>query len=69
VAGLDTIAVRGQLGTLPPAPGEVGSSLKLYAYPLFTTYLLPVEVIGFLLLIAMLGVIVLSRRTGEAGTR
>jgi NADH-quinone oxidoreductase subunit J len=67
IAGLDMIAVRGQLGSGPPAPGEVGSSLKLYAYPLFTTYLLPVQVIGFLLLIAMLGVIVLSRRTGEPG--
>lgn len=40
----------------------VGASLKLYAYQLFTTYLLPVQVMGFLLLIAMLGVIVLSKR-------
>lgn len=40
----------------------VGASLKLYAYQLFTTYLLPVQVLGFLLLIAMLGVIVLSKR-------
>jgi NADH-quinone oxidoreductase subunit J len=68
VAGLDLIAVRGRLGAAVPAPGEVGSNLKLYAYPLFTTYLLPVQVIGFLLLIAMLGVIVLSRRGGEAGS-
>lgn len=49
-----------------PAPEvngvAVGSSLKLYAYQLFTTYLLPVQVMGFLLLIAMLGVIVLSKR-------
>jgi NADH-quinone oxidoreductase subunit J len=67
IAGLDMIAVRGQLASGPPAPGAVGSNLKLYAYPLFTTYLLPVQVIGFLLLVAMLGVIVLSRRTGEAG--
>jgi NADH-quinone oxidoreductase subunit J len=67
VAGLDLIVVRGRLGAGAPAPGEIGSNLKLYAYPLFTTYLLPVQVIGFLLLIAMLGVIVLSRRTGEAG--
>ena len=28
----------------------VGASLKLYAYQLFTTYLLPVQVLGFLLL-------------------
>jgi NADH-quinone oxidoreductase subunit J len=44
---------------------SAGSSLKLYSYQLFTTYLLPVQVMGFLLLIAMLGVIVLSRRTRE----
>jgi len=36
--------------------------LKDYAGQLFTTYLLPVQVIGFLLLIAMLGVIVLSKK-------
>src|SRR3954470_23076989 len=40
----------------------LGAELKLYAYQLFTTYLLPVQVLGFLLLIAMLGVIVLSKK-------
>jgi len=40
----------------------LGASLKGYAAQLFTTYLLPVQVVGFLLLIAMLGVIVLSKR-------
>lgn len=44
------------------ATAPVGASLKSYAYQLFTTYLLPVQIIGFLLLIAMLGVIVLSRK-------
>jgi NADH-quinone oxidoreductase subunit J len=43
-----------------------GASLKEYAYQLFSTYLLPVQIIGFLLLIAMLGVIVLSKRFDEA---
>jgi NADH-quinone oxidoreductase subunit J len=42
---------------LPPA-----SSLKDYAYQMFSTYLLPVQIIGFLLLISMLGVIVLSKK-------
>lgn len=37
-------------------------TLKNYAELLFTTYLLPVQVVGFLLLIAMLGVIVLSKK-------
>ena len=61
--GLVSFAVRGQLASsdLAKVPA-VGASLKLYAYQLFTTYLLPVQVIGFLLLIAMLGVIVLSKR-------
>lgn len=37
-------------------------TLKNYAEQLFTTYLLPVQVVGFMLLIAMLGVIVLSKK-------
>jgi NADH-quinone oxidoreductase subunit J len=37
-------------------------TMKNYAELLFTTYLLPVQVVGFMLLIAMLGVIVLSKK-------
>ena len=61
--GLCSLANYGHLESpnLAQVP-EVGSSLKEYAYALFTTYLLPVQIIGFLLLIAMLGVIVLSKR-------
>ena len=44
-----------------PATGAV-PTLKNYAEQLFTTYLLPVQIVGFMLLIAMLGVIVLSKR-------
>ena len=62
VVGLNLLAVRGRLESTPPIGHEVGSRLSLYAYQLLTTYLLPVQVVGFLLLIAMLGVIVLSRR-------
>ncbi len=62
ITGLDLLAVHGRLESGPPLEHAVGSSLKFYSYQLLTTYLLPVEVIGFLLLIAMLGVIVLSRR-------
>lgn len=48
---------------LPPgAPTGPAPTLKNYAEQLFTTYLLPVQVVGFLLLIAMLGVIVLSKK-------
>jgi NADH-quinone oxidoreductase subunit J len=42
-------------GLLPP-------TFKHYAEQLFTVYLLPVQVVGFLLLIAMIGVIVLSKK-------
>ena len=53
----------GQLSAPAPAMSPaLGASLKLYGYQLFTTYLLPVQIVGFLLLAAMLGVIVLSRR-------
>lgn len=47
---------------LAEAGPAVGSSLRIYGQQLFTTYLLPVQVTGFLLLIAMIGVIVLGRR-------
>jgi len=52
--GLNTPLVTG-------APAQV-PTLKNYAELLFTTYLLPVQIVGFLLLIAMLGVIVLSKK-------
>ena len=61
--GLCSFATRGHLDAPNPnyASG-VGAALKPYAYQLFTTYLLPVQIMGFLLLIAMLGVIVLSKK-------
>jgi NADH-quinone oxidoreductase subunit J len=49
------------------AAAPVGASLKAYAEQLFITYLLPVQIVGFLLLVAMLGVVVLSRRLESAG--
>jgi NADH-quinone oxidoreductase subunit J len=62
-AGIGSFYAHGQLVAPDPTTAPaVGASLKLYAYQLFTTYLLPVQVMGFLLLIAMLGVIVLSKR-------
>src|SRR5687768_6893282 len=67
VLGVVSFAVRGKLSADPSQVPAVGASLKLYAYQLFTTYLLPVQILGFLLLIAMLGVIVLSKRFDELG--
>ena len=67
VSGVVTFVMRGQLeAPNPNAASGVGAALKPYAYQLFTTYLLPVQVMGFMLLIAMLGVIVLSRKA-DAG--
>jgi NADH-quinone oxidoreductase subunit J len=63
VAGVISFVNRGRLES--PDPADVpahGALLKLYGYQLFTTYLLPVQILGFLLLIAMLGVIVLSKK-------
>jgi NADH-quinone oxidoreductase subunit J len=61
--GVGSFYARGQVVSPDPATvPALGASLKLYAYQLFTTYLLPVQVLGFLLLIAMLGVIVLSKK-------
>ncbi|MEY2881355.1 MAG: hypothetical protein RLZZ15_3735 [Verrucomicrobiota bacterium] len=63
LTGLGTFVARGQLDTPHPSNvPAVGADLKDYAIQLFTTYLLPVQIMGFLLLAAMIGVIVLSKR-------
>ena len=63
IAGISSFFARGQLTSPDPATTPaLGASLKLYAYQLFTVYLLPVQILGFLLLIAMIGVIVLSKK-------
>lgn len=66
VLGLATFAKHGAQETIafapPSAAVPVGASLRAYGEQLFTTYLLPVQIVGFLLLIAMLGVIVLSKK-------
>jgi NADH-quinone oxidoreductase subunit J len=63
LAGVLSLLARARLSLPAPPPVPVlGASLKLYAYQLFTLYLLPVEVVGFLLLITMIGVIVISQR-------
>ena len=46
-------------------PEATGASLKAFGNELFTTYLLPMQVTGFLLLVAMIGVIVLSKKLEE----
>jgi NADH-quinone oxidoreductase subunit J len=59
--GLCSLAQRGQFSRAP-APEAFQAGIKIYGEKLFTTYMLPVQVVGFLLLIAMLGVIVLSKK-------
>jgi NADH-quinone oxidoreductase subunit J len=44
-----------------------GTGPKEYGYGLFTKYMLPVQVSGFLLLVAMIGVIVISKRLRADG--
>ena len=57
---------KNRLGA-PELPAEAaGSVLKVYGRQLFTTYLLPMQIAGFLLLVAMIGVIVISRKTEAA---
>ena len=58
--GVLSLHARAQLPV--SVTGAAVPTLKNYAELLFTTYLLPVQVVGFLLLIAMLGVMVLSKR-------
>lgn len=62
--GVLSFVKHGQIAASVPdaAAPAAGAVLKFYSAQLFTTYLLPVQVVGFLLLIAMLGVIVLSKR-------
>lgn len=63
--GIWTLTER---AVLPHAPESLPvPTMKHYAEMLFTTYLLPVQVVGFLLLVAMLGVIVLSKKYTEDG--
>jgi len=63
LGGLGSFWMRGHLAApAASAAPALGASLKAYAYPLFTAYLLPVQVLGFLLLVAMIGVVVLSKK-------
>ena len=52
----------------PPAITQELVSLKGLAAELFGTYLLPFEMVGLLLLVAVIGATVAARRPGEAGS-
>jgi NADH-quinone oxidoreductase subunit J len=64
IGGVVTLFVSGQGGQSPDLPDYAAASLaKHFGYELFTKYMLPFQVTGFLLLVAMVGVILLSKRT------
>ena len=64
--GVTTAVNSGSVPEIVRAEPAVGASLKNFGYSLFTTYLLPMQVTGFLLLVSMIGVIVLSKRFDSA---
>jgi len=65
VGAIVAIFVRSLLATMPgkdlPAPTRVGDTATL-GKMLFTNYLLPFEIVSILLLVAMVGVILLSKK-------
>jgi len=63
VVGVLSLYHRAEFPAAPPS--ATAPTLRNYAEMLFTTYLLPVQVVGFMLLIAMLGVIVLSKKFAD----
>jgi NADH-quinone oxidoreductase subunit J len=68
-------ATAATMAAVPKVPGganpmEYATASRAFGYGLFTKYMLPFQVAGFLLLVAMVGVIVLSKRltgSNEAG--
>ncbi|MEM9226532.1 MAG: NADH-quinone oxidoreductase subunit J [Verrucomicrobiota bacterium] len=80
VVGIGTLFLGGDAPTsamqpvpeIPMADGsdnpmEYATASRSFGYGLFTKYMLPFQVTGFLLLSAMIGVIVLSKRLGPSG--
>jgi NADH-quinone oxidoreductase subunit J len=54
---------RGSLYTLPPAPvSSMEPNTEQVAWSLFHTYMLPFEVASILLLVAMIGAVVMSKK-------
>jgi len=66
VLGVASALKAGHFNEVVPAEPGVGADLKSFGRALFTTYLLPMQVTGFLLLVSMIGVIVLSKRVDAA---
>jgi NADH-quinone oxidoreductase subunit J len=71
MAGLAGIRLRGGegFGASPAGAQEIQAALEQYgavgavAQPLYTTYVVPFEITGILLLVAIVGALVLAKRT------
>lgn len=62
--GMYYLFMHENTGPWPGLPeGFSSASPKEFGYMLFTKYLLPVQLVGFLLLIAMIGVIYITKKT------
>jgi len=62
VMGTLTLFGQDHLPALSLSAHAAASSSRNFGYELFTKYMLPFQVAGFMLLISMIGVIVLSKR-------
>ena len=59
------IILRRPVESLNPGKAEFGGALEHVVKPLFTNYMLPFEVTALLLLVAMIGVVLLSKKELE----
>ena len=59
------IILRKPVQSLAPGTEEFGGALEHVVKPLFTNYMLPFEVTALLLLVAMIGVVLLSKKEME----
>lgn len=67
VTGVVAVVWSGRGGPVPTQGVEAPASLAInFGYLLFTKYMLPFQLTGFLLLAAMIGVIFLSKKTKAA---
>lgn len=72
VNGADALPTPENVAATPDAlpgaenPAAFTSGAKSFGYSLFTKYMLPLQIAGFLLLIAMIGVVTLSKKQKQA---
>jgi len=68
MAGAYTLVFSGAAGPFPEITTQAPAALsRTFGESLFTRYLLPFQVVGFMLLIAMIGVIVITKKPKVEG--